>query len=82
MTEWGTDKKVTWREDLIKEMASHSDPGPVIAVDPSEDVLDERWDPNLYAPDVMAWTEQRVYFDVNDGQWDRLRSAPRNPPTG
>lgn len=70
----------TWRKML--ETARHDDASAVVAVAPSEDVLDVEFDDGYggsEGPPVLIWTEQRVYFPVvyDGAEW--LGSAPRNP---
>jgi hypothetical protein len=74
--------KTTWRKEF--ENARGADSSPVVAVAPDEAALDVEFD-NGYGgsegPQVLIWTEERVYFPaVYDGsEW--LGSAPRNPTT-
>jgi hypothetical protein len=76
------DDLTTWRQQLAKEMQAEEDTSPVVAVAPSEGVLDVQFDAGYggsEGPDVLIWTEQRVYFPVvyDGAEW--LGSAPRNP---
>lgn len=83
--------KMTWREDLEREMEYRGDPGPVVAYAPSEATFDIPFDhvPHLGNPlgsHVLAWTERRVYFPVcyidvlrNASTAEWLDSAPRHP---
>ncbi len=79
MSEVGIVAKVTWREGLVREMEDQSDPGPLVAVQPAEAVLDQEWDTG-WPPDVTVWTERRVYFAEGGDRYEYLASAPRNPP--
>ena len=72
----------TWREELSDEMKSKGDEGPVIAYAPDEAAFDVEFDGGYggtEGPDVLAWTDQRVYFPVcyDGAEW--IGSAPRNP---
>lgn len=74
--------KTTWRNELRAAMEAASDPGPIVAVAPSEDVLDVEFDDgygSAEGPEILVWTEQRVYFAVvyDGAEW--LDSAPRHP---
>jgi hypothetical protein len=72
----------TWRREFEDERQVTHDDSPLIAVAPDESVLDEEFDSGYGSsegPDVLLWTEQRVYFPVvyDGAEW--LASAPRNP---
>lgn len=72
----------TWRKELDEAMQGAGDPGPVLAVAPSEAVLDVPFDSGFggsQGQPMLAWTETRVYFPVvyDGSEW--IESAPRNP---
>lgn len=72
----------TWREELQRARESAGDQSDIVAVSPSETVLDASFDDGYglsEGPDVLVWTENRVYFPVvyDGAEW--LDSAPRNP---
>jgi hypothetical protein len=74
----------TWRKELTASMAYAQDAGPVVAVAPNDPTLDVEFDDGYggsEGPDVLIWTETRVYFPVvyDGSEW--LSSAPRNPQT-
>lgn len=74
--------KATWRRELRAAMAEAGDAGPVIAHAPDPEAFDVEFDDGYggsEGPDVLAWTEERVYFPVvyDGAEW--LGSAPRNP---
>ena len=69
----------TWRVMLANAVA---DDGPVIAVAPSESVLDVEFDSGYGETEgapMLAWTATHVYFPVcyDGSEW--VDSAPRNP---
>jgi len=70
----------TWRKEF--EKARGNDKTPVVAVAPSQDVLDEKFDAGYggsEGPPVLVWTEDYVYFPVvyDGAEW--MDRAPRNP---
>jgi hypothetical protein len=73
--------QTTWRKEF--EASRHDDDASaVVSVAPDEDALDIPFDPGYggsEGPDVLIWTERRVYFPVvyDGSEW--LASAPRNP---
>lgn len=67
----------TWREDLALVMRREGDPGPVVAVEPSEDRLDMPFTGE--GPAILIWTERNVYFPVACQDTELLETAPRNP---
>lgn len=74
--------KLTWRLELANLMQGTGDPGPIVAVAPDDSVLDVEFDDGYgtsEGPEVLIWTETRVYFPVvyDGAEW--LGSAPRNP---
>lgn len=74
----------TWRQELEQARQDTGDSSPVVAVAPSEDALDVEFDAGYglgEGPDILIWTEHRVYFPVvyDGAEW--LGSAPRNPTT-
>lgn len=72
----------TWRKELDAAMQSADDPGPVIAVAPSDAVLDIPFDSGYGGSNgqpILAWTETRVYFPVVHDGLEWISSAPRNP---
>jgi len=67
----------TWNELL-----ANLDPGPIVAKAPNEAAFEVEFDAGYGSsegPDVLAWTETRVYFPVvyDGAEW--MESAPRNP---
>lgn len=71
----------TWRKELADAMQDR-DPGPVIAYAPDEAAFDVEFDAGYggtNGPEMLAWTDQRVYFPVcyDGAEW--VGSAPRNP---
>lgn len=76
------EERTTWRAALAQQMRDAHDPGPVLAVAPSEDALDVEFDAGYggtEGPPLLAWTDRRVYFPVcyDGAEW--LGSAPRWP---
>ena len=74
----------TWRQLFDYARRDASDTSPVVQVAPNESVLDVEFDDGYgisEGPDVLVWTEDRVYFPVvyDGSEW--LESAPRNPTT-
>lgn len=72
----------TWRDCFEDERNFAGDTSPVVAVAPDEAVLDVRFDGgygSAKGPDVLIWTEERVYFPVTYDGAESLGSAPRNP---
>lgn len=74
--------RTTWRADFEAERENCGDTSPFVAVAPDETVLDIEFDDGYggsQGPDVLIWTEERVYFPVvyDGAEW--LESAPRNP---
>lgn len=74
--------QTTWRTELATAMEQAGDTGPVVAYAPSEASFDIPFDSGYgdsEGPDVLAWTETRVYFPVvyDGAEW--IESAPRNP---
>ena len=72
----------TWRQELEAAMEQAGDAGPVIAYAPDPATFDVEFDGGYggsEGPDVLAWTEARVYFPVvyDGAEW--IESAPRNP---
>jgi hypothetical protein len=72
----------TWREELQQARETAGDQSEIVAVSPSETVLDVSFDDGYggsEGPAVLVWTEARVYFPVvyDGAEW--LDSAPRNP---
>ena len=72
----------TWRDELASEMECKKDPGPVLAYAPDEGAFDVFFDcgyGGAEGPEVLAWTERRVYFPVvyDGAEW--CESVPRNP---
>jgi hypothetical protein len=78
-----TEANATWRALLAQAMHEEGDAGPVVAYAPNEDAFDvEFYDGygSAAGPDVLAWTERRVYFPVvYDGAAEWMGSAPRDP---
>lgn len=76
----------TWRAELAHRMTQDDDPGPVVAVAPDESALDVLFDGGYgtaSGPEILVWTETRVYFPVTYDGAEWLESAPRNPqPAG
>lgn len=76
----------TWRKILEEQRAEQgNDSTPIVAVSPDESVLDVEFDAGYgssQGPEVLIWTESRVYFPVvyDGAEW--LGSAPRNPIVG
>jgi hypothetical protein len=76
------ERMTTWRKALASEMEDNSDRGPVIAYAPDEAAFDVEFDGGYggpEGPEVLAWTDQWVYFPVcyDGAEW--IGSAPRNP---
>lgn len=72
----------TWRNALRAAMEEASDPGPIVAVAPNEDALDVAFDNDfggVEGPEILVWTERRVYFPVTHDGAEWLDSAPRHP---
>lgn len=74
-----TEPTATWRE-LLSEVLDGD--GPVIAYAPDEAAFDVEFDTSYglaEGPEVLAWTEQYVYFPVvyDGSEW--MGRAPRNP---
>lgn len=72
----------TWRKELDAAMQGADDPGPVLAVAPSDAVLDIPFDGGYGGSEgqpMLAWTEARVYFPVVYDGAESIGSAPRNP---
>lgn len=75
----------TWRyligNELFYKNESWDD---VIAVAPSEDVLDIEFDDGYggsEGQDFLVWTKEHVYFPVVYDGAESVGSAPRNPQT-
>ena len=78
-------KPPTWRHDLEWQMSQDGDVGPVVAVEPSEAMLDQANGPaNDTGPTPIAWTAARVYVGIwnDEGGGGLFVSGPRNPPGG
>lgn len=72
----------TWREQIADEMERQGDPGPVVAVAPSDYVLRMPFNNGSggsEGPHFLAWTAERVYFPVVYDGAERAGSAPRDP---
>ena len=72
----------TWRKALEVARASAEDRSPIVAVAPGDHALDIPFDAGYggsEGPDILVWSENRVYFPVvyDGAEW--LGSAPRNP---
>jgi hypothetical protein len=72
----------TWRKELEAAMKAEDDTTAIVAVAPSEAVLDVEFDGGYggsRGDEVLVWTEARVYFPVvyDGAEW--ISSAPRNP---
>lgn len=75
-------KMTTWRREFIHAAKLDDDASPIVAVAPDEAALDAPFDPGYggpEGPDVLVWTEERVYFPVvyDGAEW--MGSAPRDP---
>ncbi len=74
--------QTTWRAQLESAMREAGDAGPVIAYAPAESAFDVAFDGGYGAacgPDVLAWTDSRVYFPVDYDGAESIGSAPRHP---
>ena len=74
--------QMTWREALEAERKSSGDSSEIVAVAPTEEVLDVVFDGGYggsQGENVLVWTKKRVYFPVvyDGAEW--MGSAPRNP---
>lgn len=72
----------TWRKELADAMKEANDPGPVVAYAPDEAAFDAEFYGGFggtEGPQVLAWTEERVYFPVRYDGAEWIGSAPRNP---
>lgn len=74
----------TWRYEFDTARNLEADSSPIVAVAPNQDVLNVEFDAGYGSsngPEVLIWTETRVYFPVvyDGAEW--LGSAPRNPTT-
>lgn len=75
----------TWRKELHRlhsAMQVAEDASPVVGVAPNEQALDKVFDDGYggsEGPNILVWTERRVYFPVvyDGAEW--MASAPRNP---
>lgn len=74
--------KTTWRKEFDNARRERDDATAVVAVAPDESALDVEFDDGYggsEGPEVLIWTESRVYFPVvyDGAEW--LGSAPRDP---
>lgn len=69
----------TWKDHLEVEMWVSLDPGPVISYAPNKEAFKGRPDEGVDAPEILAWTQSRVYFPVIRDDVEQMGSAPRNP---
>lgn len=72
--------RITWRKAFAAERGG--DLTPVVAVAPGEATLDIGFYSGYgisEGPNILIWTEERVYFPVvyDGAEW--MGSAPRNP---
>lgn len=76
------DGLTTWSALLKTARDDAKDESAIVAVAPSPDALEVRFDDGYGGPEgpqVLIWTETHVYFPVcyDGAEW--LGSAPRNP---
>jgi hypothetical protein len=73
----------TWYDMLRNEMEARDDPGPVIKYTPNESAFNGVFFLGFGGPEgpnLTAWTDSRVYFQICYHGAKRLGSALRNPP--
>lgn len=69
----------TWRAKLTEAMRAAKDAGPVLAAAGDLDKEFYAGFGSAEGPEVLIWTQTRVYFPVTYDGAESLGSAPRDP---
>lgn len=76
--------RTTWRQELAAAQRRADDQNEIIAYAPDAAAFVVEFDSSYGSPkgpDVLAWTETRVYFPVTYDGSEWMESAPRHPTT-